>query len=98
MIVLHVRIEARAGRRDDLLAGAQEVARHSRNESGCIAYHFYEDTENEGTFAFFEHYADEAAFNAHRREPHFLSWRARMHDLISWRVAQVHYVERLETL
>lgn len=48
-----------------------ELAKASRQESGCISYipHFVEDDPE--TVMIYEQYKDEAALNFHRNTPHF---------------------------
>ena len=41
------------------------------NEPGCKLYHANRSTDNPDLFLLYEHYADQAALDAHRNTPHF---------------------------
>ncbi len=49
---------------------AVEVKAH---EPGCLLYHACRSTDNPDNFLLYEHYEDQAALEAHRTTPHFLS-------------------------
>jgi quinol monooxygenase YgiN len=49
---------------------AAKVAEASNAEEGVVAYGFYADPHNPGTFRVFEEYADEAALTSHFASPH----------------------------
>ncbi len=42
-------------------------------EPGCLLYHACRSQENSDFFLLYEHYADQAALEAHRTTPHFQS-------------------------
>ena len=43
----------------------------SANEPGCKLYHANRSADNPDIFLLYEHYADQAALDAHRNTPHF---------------------------
>ena len=47
----------------------------TRAEAGCIAYGFYEDVTEPGTFRLYEEWADEAALDAHMAAPHMAEFQ-----------------------
>jgi autoinducer 2-degrading protein len=49
----------------------------TRDEPGCFRFDINQDAEIPSRFYLYEVYQDEAAFQAHREQPHFLAWRER---------------------
>jgi quinol monooxygenase YgiN len=47
------------------------------NEPGCLVYRAHRSTRDPELFLFYEMYADEAAFEAHRTAPHLAAFRKR---------------------
>jgi quinol monooxygenase YgiN len=45
------------------------------NEPGCLRFDIIQDNADPNRFYFYEVYVDEAAFNAHLTQPHYLRWR-----------------------
>jgi quinol monooxygenase YgiN len=43
----------------------------SRSEPGCLQYQIHRSTEDPRTFLLYEHYVDEAGYEAHQATPHF---------------------------
>jgi quinol monooxygenase YgiN len=70
VIVVVGRVQTDAERRDALIQLAQEVARASRAEAGCLNYALYADPEDEHRFVIVEEWADEAALQEHFRTSH----------------------------
>jgi quinol monooxygenase YgiN len=70
MIVVVGRVQTDAERRGDLIRLAQEVARASRAEAGCLNYALLADPEDEHRFVIIEEWADEAALQEHFRTSH----------------------------
>jgi quinol monooxygenase YgiN len=54
-------------------------AEASRAEPGCLEFSVYRDIDDPRAILLYERYADEDAFQAHRRTPHF-------HDIIERQV------------
>jgi quinol monooxygenase YgiN len=50
----------------------RENAEASRDESGCLEFSVYQNADDPRAFLLYERYADEDAFQAHRRTRHFL--------------------------
>ena len=76
MFSLMVEVEVRPEDRDEFLAAMTTNAAASvRDEPGC---HRFDVTAVEGDdrrFVLYELYDDAAAFEAHKRAPHFAVWR-----------------------
>ena len=70
MIVVVGRVRTDADKRDELIRIAQAVAAASREESGCISYRIYEDTESENDFVFVEEWEGSEALERHFGTPH----------------------------
>lgn len=62
---------------EELLRG---MCAPSRAEAGCITYDLFRSTNN-GTFHFYEVWRTQADLEAHREEPHFKNFRARLPDV-----------------
>jgi quinol monooxygenase YgiN len=66
--------QARPGTGDEV---AKVLARHvaaTRAEPGCISFIAYRDPDDSHHFALYERYADENAFQEHRRSAHFVAY------------------------
>lgn len=87
VIALFVTLEVRPESREELLAAisAQGSASLER-EPGCLQFDICVDTVDPNRVMLYEVYADEAAFDAHGKTPHFAVWRA----------AAGEYVQRID--
>jgi quinol monooxygenase YgiN len=65
MIVVLGRIQTDADKRDALVRSGQALAAASREETGCISYRLYEDTERENEFVFIEEWDSSEALERH---------------------------------
>jgi quinol monooxygenase YgiN len=71
-VVAHYRCEpADAGLVRDALLAMRE---HTLREPGNLAYVVHADAGAEAAFTLYEQYADQAAFDAHTRTPHFTQY------------------------
>ncbi|MFF4696154.1 putative quinol monooxygenase [Streptomyces chattanoogensis] len=51
----------------------------TRQEPGCLEYHFHEDRDSPGVFVFYEAWRSEEDLNAHLALPHLRDfWKRRM--------------------
>lgn len=72
MIVLTAKYFAKPGSGDQVEGLLRRMAPLvSANEPGCKLYHANRSAENPDVFLLYEHYADQAALDAHRNTPHF---------------------------
>ena len=77
MFALVVSLRIRSERREHFLRAAEENAAASvRDEPGCFRFDVVEDQADPLHFFYYELYRDEAAFDAHKRTPHYARWRA----------------------
>jgi len=71
-------IRAAKGKGDALAALLTEQAAAVRAaEPGCLVYRVHRSTIDPEVFMFYETYADDAAFDAHRNAPHLAAYRQR---------------------
>ena len=82
MVVLVVRMEAKADKLDALLALASYNATESRNEAGNVRFDLLQSNENPTRLALYEVYRDEEALRTHRATPHFARWSSEVGDLL----------------
>jgi len=69
--VLIVRMKAQEGNEERAAELMAELAEASRAEPGCEAYEPCRETEDPRSFAIYERYRDQAAFEAHGQTEHF---------------------------
>jgi quinol monooxygenase YgiN len=69
--VLVVRMTAKEGTEERVVALMDELAAATRQEPGCELYIPCRDPESPRTFLFYEQYDDKAAFEAHGASEHF---------------------------
>lgn len=56
----------------------------TRQEPGCLEYHFHEDRDEPGVFVFYEAWRSQADLDAHLALPHLSAfWESRMEYLAS---------------
>jgi len=78
VLTIVARIRAAKGKGDALEALLKEQAAVVRkNEPGCIVYRPHRSRKDPELFLFYEQYKDDAAFDAHRKAPHLVSYRER---------------------
>ncbi len=76
MFSLMVQLEVRPEDRDEFLTAITANARASvRDEPGCHRFDVTAVEGDETRFVLYELYDDAAAFEAHKRAPHFRTWR-----------------------
>ena len=78
LITIVARIRAAKGKGDALAALLTEQAATVRKaEPGCLVYRPHRSTADPDAFVFYEVYASDAAFDAHRQAPHLAAYRER---------------------
>jgi quinol monooxygenase YgiN len=70
MIVVVGRVQTDVDKRHALVRIGQTVAAASREETGCISYRLYEDTELENDFVFVEEWESSEALQRHFATSH----------------------------
>jgi (4S)-4-hydroxy-5-phosphonooxypentane-2,3-dione isomerase len=77
-IIVIAKLRAAPGKGDALAALLVEQAAAVRAaEPGCLVYQPLRSTRDPDVFTFYEVYADDAAFDAHRKAPHLAAFRQR---------------------
>ena len=72
------RIRAARGKGDALAAFlVEQVAAVRASEPGCLTYRIHRSTGDPALFLFYEMFADDAAFELHRKSPHLAAFRER---------------------
>ena len=78
VLTVVARLRAAKGKGDALLALLVEQAAAVRGaEPGCLVYRVHRSTSNPELFMFYEMYADDVAFDLHRKSPHLAAFRQR---------------------
>jgi quinol monooxygenase YgiN len=78
VLTVVARIRAATGKGDALAALLSEQAAVVRGaEPGCLVYRVHRSTSDPDLFLFYETYADDAAFDLHRKAPHLAAFRQR---------------------
>ncbi len=76
MYVVVVSIDIQPGFRERFVEALLDDARGSvTHEPGCLRFDVIQDERNPDRIYLYEVYRDKAAFDAHTRAPHFLTWR-----------------------
>jgi quinol monooxygenase YgiN len=90
-IVLKVEVTGKPGRGDAIAAVFVEMARLvADHEPGCLRYDVARSRDRVDDFVIWEIYADQAAFDAHRRTRHFAElMEGRLADLVEDRARTV---------
>ena len=80
-VTVVARIRAAKGKGDTLAALLVEQCDVVRKaEPGCLAYRVHRSVKDPELFLFYETYADDAAFEAHRTAPHLAAYRKRREE------------------
>jgi quinol monooxygenase YgiN len=74
---------AAPGRREELVAAAQAIAAATRDDSGCLAYSFAADVEDENRILSIEVWADRAALDEHMAHAHTQDFLAAAPGLVA---------------
>ena len=78
VLTVVAKLRAAKGKGDALAALLKEqVAAVRKAEPGCLLYRPHRSTKDPDQFIFYEQYKDDAAFDAHRKNPILAEYRAR---------------------
>lgn len=61
---------------------ALDIAELSRSEAGCVRYDVFQDSQDSSKFVFIEEYADQRAFDEHRKMPYMDQFRLLREKLV----------------
>lgn len=77
MLAMWVKVRIKPEMRQRFLDAIEVDALGSeRDEPGCYRFNVLQDAHDPNVYYFYEVYADEAALEAHRKAPHYATWRA----------------------
>jgi quinol monooxygenase YgiN len=95
-VTLIARIKAKSGCENDLEAAFRDMIKKVRAaEPGCQAYVLHKANQDPTQFVWYELYADQAAFDNHRKTEHMKEMGARIKDLLDGR-PQVEMLTELD--
>jgi quinol monooxygenase YgiN len=78
VLTVVAKVRAAKGKGDALAALlAEQAAAVRQAEPGCLVYRAHRSAKDPDLFLFYEAYADDAAFDAHRKAPHLAVFRER---------------------
>jgi quinol monooxygenase YgiN len=69
-IVCIAHLEAKEGKKDQLLQILKNLIKPSKNEPGCISYQLHSSPENPNLFTFIDKFKDQEAFDYHCETAH----------------------------
>jgi quinol monooxygenase YgiN len=85
-VSLIAKIKAKPGCENDLEAAFRDMIKKVRAaEPGCQAYILHKSNQDPTLFVWFETYADQAAFDAHRKTDHMKEMGQRIANLLDGR-------------
>lgn len=95
-VSLIAKIKAKPGSESDLEAAFRDMIKKVRAaEPGCQAYILHKSNQDPTMFVWFETYADQAAFDAHRKTDHMKEMGQRIANLLDGR-PQVEVLTELD--
>lgn len=83
MLLVTVKISAKAGQADKLVQLLKEMAAEGRQEAGMVAYDPYRSVEDADTVFMYEVYRDQAALDQHRANVALEPFRERLMALLA---------------
>lgn len=83
MVVIHATLTLDTETREEAVDHIRSLVDASNEEPGVIDYWAGIDVHDEGTVRFFEHYDDDAAFQAHLETEHYQAFEARLPDYLA---------------
>ena len=96
MITLTAKLTAAEGKADAMQAAlVQMIAEVQAKEPGVMQYALHSVEGQPGVFFFYEQYADDAAFAAHRTTDHMKAFGAALGDLMAGRMelTRLNYID-----
>ncbi|WP_337969377.1 putative quinol monooxygenase [Vibrio pectenicida] len=94
MINLTATFHAKPGQENTLKKLLVDMLIPTKNELGCIRYTLLRDKGNPSIFMFQEQFSDQAAFDSHCNEPHFLNLLDNLDGLLT-RDPSITFFEQL---
>jgi quinol monooxygenase YgiN len=91
MIRLNVFIQAKEGKKDQLLAVAKQLVEKSLQDDGCVAYDVFASATRADVLMICETWRDAAALAAHSASAHFTTLVPEMETLGSLKLEQFEF-------
>ena len=82
MVIVAAAMVAKPGKREELIAVAQDCIAATRREKGCISYTLYSSTEDDVTVFFFEQWENLDCLKSHTQTAHFKAFGAARKPLV----------------
>jgi autoinducer 2-degrading protein len=83
MLVLCVDVHVKPEQREAFIQACRANHLGSRQEPGNRRWDFLQDEEDPNRFMLYEAYQDQAALEAHQKQPHFLQWRQAVEPMMA---------------
>lgn len=83
MLILIVNIQIKPDRIEAFRAATVENARHSLQEPGIVRFDVLQQTDDPARFVLYEVYRDAAGPVAHKEQPHYQAWLAKVDDMFA---------------
>ena len=81
-VIINAGLKIKDGCAEKFIKLATPIVEATLKEPGCIRYEFLQDVLDKNTFYFFEEYADENAYQAHRTMPYMTEFRPKREALL----------------
>ncbi len=81
-IVVWAGLRVKDGLAEKFMQTVAPVIKATRAEKGCLKYDLLQNTEDECKFYFFEEYADEDGYAAHRAMPYMSEFRPKREEML----------------
>jgi quinol monooxygenase YgiN len=99
MIIVSGHVDIQADKHDEAAQLTLWMAAETRQEDGCLHYHFYSDLANPNRFFVYEEWRDLAALQAHFHTDHMATFNQQFPALLASQPAIMrHEVSASETL
>lgn len=83
MLIVHVHVRIQPGRTWDFLTATLTNARASLGEPGVLRFDVIQDEGDPAHVVLVEVYRDAEAAAAHKREPHYVTWRDTVAEMMA---------------
>jgi quinol monooxygenase YgiN len=82
-VTVIARVEAKAGKEQEVSSALQSLVRPTLKEQGCINYDLHQDLDDPRLFFFHENWESRELLNQHLASAHVQAFRVRADDLLS---------------
>jgi quinol monooxygenase YgiN len=82
-VTVVARIQAQAGKEDEVRQELLRLVTETRKEQGCLNYDLHQLPGDSAQFLFYENWTSQAHLDAHAKSPHIQVFRARGPELLA---------------